>query len=150
MRTKHLTESGVTSGPASRLWKLGLGEERGSSVPLLPTTEPNVMPLSHAIIFAPGPISTWEQCKLVKTCFSGPAIIIMMISISVAIASDYLAGNFCCPGALGLSRQPTRIVGSEGLWRKRKWPRRSTLLINKLKLEIFTSRPHKGTAHKLI
>lgn len=52
--------------------------------------------------FAPCPISTWEQCKLFKTRFSGLAIIIMMISISVTIASDYLAGNFAAWGQRGL------------------------------------------------
>lgn len=54
--------------------------------------------------FALCPISTWEQCKLFKTRFSGLAIIIMMISISVAIASDYLAGNFAARGQRGLHR----------------------------------------------
>ena len=69
--------------------------------------------------FALRPISTWEQCKLFKTRFSGLAIIIMMISISVAIASDYLAGNFAAWGR-GSSREPTRIVRSEGVERGRK------------------------------
>ena len=64
----------------------------------LPPPKRSVMPPSYAIIFALRPISTWEQCKLFKTRFSGPAIIIMMISISVAIASDYLAGNFAAWG----------------------------------------------------
>ena len=38
----------------------------------------------------------------------------MMISISVAIASDYLAGNFAARGE-GSSREPTRIVRSGGV-----------------------------------
>lgn len=76
---------------------------------------PNV-PRSYAIIFALSPISTREQCKLFKTRFSGPAIIIMMISISVAIASDYLAGNFAAWGR-GYSGELTHTVrpgGGEG------------------------------------
>lgn len=73
---------------------------------------PNV-PRSYAIIFALSPISTREQCKLFKTLFPGPAIIIMMISISVAIASDYLAGNFAAWGR-GYSGELTHTVRPGG------------------------------------
>lgn len=76
-------------------------------------TMASIMPPSYAIIFALRPISTWEQCKLFKTRFSGLAIIIMMISISVAIASDYLAGNFAAWGR-GSSRELTRQVRKGG------------------------------------
>lgn len=109
----------------------GWDEGTGTRVPS-PTTETSVMPPSYAIIFALRPISTWEQCKLFKTRFSGLAIIIMMISISVAIASDYLAGNFAAWGR-GSSREPTRIVRSEGFGeRKEETQRESALSINKL------------------
>lgn len=101
--TKHSTNVAVT--------RAGWGREWGTKVPL-PATEPCIMPPSYAIIFPLRPISTWEQCKLFKTRFSGLAIIIMMISISVAVASDYLAGNFAAWG-WGSSREPTHIGRSE-------------------------------------
>ena len=116
-------------GQAGSSWAFtgaGWGEGMGTRVPS-PTTEPSVMPPSYAIIFALRPISTWEQCKLFKTRFSGLAIIIMMISISVAIASDYLAGNFAAWGQ-GSSREPTRIVRSEGFGERKEeteWERES-------------------------
>lgn len=103
---------GTQPGTGYRSW-VGAGTRVPS-----PTTEPSIMPPSYAIIFALRPISTWEQCKLFKTRFSGLAIIIMMISISVAIASDYLAGNFAAWGR-GSSRELTCIVRSEGVERER-------------------------------
>lgn len=108
----------------------GVGD--GAQASPSPTTKPSVMPRSYAIIFVLRPISTWEQCKLFKTRFSGLAIIIMMISISVAIASDYLAGNFAAWGR-GSSREMTCMVRSEGMERERKRQRErvSGLLINK-------------------
>lgn len=43
----------------------------------------------------------------------------MMISISVAIASDYLAGNLAARGR-GSSRELTRIVRSGGVARRQE------------------------------
>lgn len=71
----------------------------------------------------------------------------MMISISVAIASDYLAGNFAAWGR-GSSVEPTRIVRS-GEVEREEAETEPALLINKLRLEIFTAQSHKGTVHKL-
>lgn len=73
-------------------------------------------PPSYAIIFALCPISTWEQCKLFKTRISGLAIIIMMISISVAIASDYLTGNFAAWGRRSSWELTSALLGQKG-WR---------------------------------
>lgn len=73
-------------------------------------------PPSYAIIFALCPISTWEQCKLFKTRISAPAIIIMIISISVAIASDYLPGNFVAWGRRSSWELTSALLGQKG-WR---------------------------------
>lgn len=125
---KHVTPLMASDMEHNALWhptrhrlggyRIGVGRGVGTRGPS-PTTEPSIMPPSYAISFALRPISTWEQCKLFKTRFSGLAIIIMMISISVAIASDYLAGNFAAWGR-GSSREPTCIVRSEGVERERK------------------------------
>lgn len=74
----------------------------------------------------------------------------MMISISVAIASDYLAGNFAAWGR-GSSRELKRPV-RKGVERKKETEgeREWVLVINKLwNYGKFATQSHQGTGHKL-
>lgn len=60
-----------------------------------------------------------SNANYLRRCFSGLAIIIMMISISVAIASDYLSGNFAARGE-GLLGSRHASSGQEGLEREKE------------------------------
>lgn len=81
--------------------------------------------------FALCPKSTWEQWKLFSTRFSGTAIMIIMISISIAIAAGLFSGQFGSPGEEGAAARSRHASLGQNWGREQKKKNTRHSFINK-------------------
>lgn len=93
--------------------------------------------------FALCPKSTWEQWKLFSTRFSGTAIMIIMISISIAIAAGLFSGQFGSPGEEGVAAR-SRHASLGQNWGREQKKKKILGTLSSIKREIRSVLPNFG------